>query len=61
MFLTSASIPNSLHSFTELQSSAQCNNAFVGIQPQFRQTPPTLSFSTQATERPFFAQRMADT
>ena len=33
-------------------SPNQFNRAFVGIQPQFKQTPPRLSFSTIAVFNP---------
>ena len=33
-------------------TSAACSSALVGMQPQCRQVPPTLSFSTRATFMP---------
>ncbi len=42
-------------------SSAACSSALVGIQPQLRQTPPSLSRSTHATRMPSCAARIAPT
>ena len=47
--------------FTRWWNSAAARRALVGMQPQLRQTPPSLSRSTQATDRPSWAARMAPT
>jgi hypothetical protein len=39
--------------------SAECSSAFVGMHPRCRQVPPTLSFSTIATDRFSSAARSA--
>src|SRR5258708_22912085 len=41
--------------------SALRSSALVGMQPQFRQTPPGRSSSTVATDNPSWAARMAET
>jgi hypothetical protein len=42
--------------------SEDCSSALEGMQPTFRQVPPSVSrFSTQATFRPSWAARMAQT
>ena len=40
---------------------AETIHALVGMQPQFRQVPPSSSFSTTALRRPSWAARMAAT
>src|SRR5262249_39688184 len=42
-------------------TSALRSRALVGMQPQLRHTPPGRSSSTTTTDRPSWAQRMADT
>ena len=42
-------------------SSALARSALVGMQPQFRHTPPRLERSTHATFSPSCAARMAPT
>src|SRR5262249_45752747 len=42
-------------------TSALRSRAFVGMQPQFRHTPPGRSSSTATTLRPSCAQRIAET
>ena len=42
-------------------SSAPASRALVGMQPQFRHTPPSRSRSTQATFMPSWAARIAPT
>jgi len=42
-------------------TSALRNRAFVGMQPQFRQTPPSCAFSTNAVRSPNWLARMAAT
>jgi hypothetical protein len=46
---------------TKTDSSAFRSSDFVGMQPQFRQVPPALSFSTQATFLPSCEARIAPT
>ena len=45
-------IPNSLESLIKLYTSAVLSRALVGIQPQFKQTPPRCSASTNAVDKP---------
>src|SRR3954452_22974833 len=40
-------------------TSPACSSALVGMQPRWRQVPPSLSFSTRATDRPSCAARKA--
>src|SRR5919112_1938781 len=40
-------------------ASAACSSALVGMQPQCRQVPPSLSFSTSTTDMPSSAARSA--
>src|SRR5690349_11544541 len=51
--------PNCSPSRAESATSAACSSALVGIQPRCRQVPPTLSFSTRATDFPSVAARRA--
>ena len=58
----STSKPQSLPwRMASMYSSALCRSALVGMQPQLRQTPPSLPRSMQATLRPIWAARMAPT
>src|SRR5687768_2895005 len=54
-------MPKSPARSTRWSTSALRRSALVGMQPQFRQTPPGRSSSTAATERPSCAHRMAAT
>ena len=40
-------------------SSAECRYALVGMQPQWRQVPPSLFFSTRPTVKPSWTARSA--
>ena len=42
-------------------TSELCSMALVGMQPRFRQVPPSSSFSTRVTLAPSWAARMAAT
>ncbi len=42
-------------------TSALRSSALVGMQPQFRQTPPNWAFSTRAVRKPSWLARMAAT
>ena len=44
--------PNCSDSRAESATSAACSSALVGMQPTCRQVPPSLPFSTRATDRP---------
>ncbi len=52
-------MPNRLLSRAESATSAACRSALVGMQPRWRQVPPTLSLSTRATDSPSWAARRA--
>src|SRR4029453_6028708 len=54
-------MPKSAAWLRRFTPSAFLKSALVGMQPQFRHTPPGRSSSTVATERPSWAQRMAAT
>ncbi len=54
-------MPNPAISSTSESSSAECSIAFVGIQPTFRQVPPSLFFSISVTSPPSCAARIAAT
>src|SRR3989304_6072089 len=54
-------MPNSLPRLIRSRTSAFFSKALLGIQPRFRQAPPTLSFSIRATFIPNWAARMAAT
>ncbi len=56
-----ASIPKSFACLISSSTWALFNNALVGIQPQFRQTPPRLSFSIIAVLKPNCDARIAAT
>ena len=48
--------------FVSSKFSEDCSSAFDGMQPTFRQVPPSVArFSTQATFSPSCAARMAQT
>ena len=54
--------PQSFHSCATLRACACSRSAFVGIQPQLRQVPPSVGArSTTAVRRPSCAARMAAT
>ena len=44
--------PNSLAFLTSVRTSALLRSALVGMHPRCRQVPPSLSFSTTATDIP---------
>ena len=48
----SAWTPNSLAPATVRNTLAVSSNSLAGMQPRWRQVPPTLSFSTMATVSP---------
>ena len=51
--LTSFTVkPYSFEFFRYSNTCADFNKALVGIQPQFKQTPPKFSFSTIAVDKP---------
>jgi hypothetical protein len=54
-------IPNSFAPRTSLSTSATRSTAFAGMQAEFRQRPPTRSFSTTAVFIPSWAARIAAT
>ena len=54
-------IPKNFISSIEWRNSAARSNAFVGIQPQFKQIPPRCSRSTTTAFRPSWAARIAAT
>ena len=75
-FLTFPSLYSRILSYSYRTFSAKCrtarppsspvklgrmNHGFGGIQPRFRQVPPTSLFSTTATERPSLAPLIAAT
>jgi len=47
--------------FMVYASSDECRNDLVGMQPRWRQVPPTFSFSMTATLSPSWAPRIAPT
>ncbi len=53
--------PYSAALFNVSRTSAFLSNAFLGIQPQFKQTPPKFSRSTMAVFKPNCAARIAAT
>jgi hypothetical protein len=55
----SRATPKSAASCADSATSAVCSTAFVGMQPQWRQVPPTFARSTSATSRPSCAARSA--
>lgn len=55
------STPKSALFRTSRYTSALLNRVFVGMQPLWRQVPPSFDFSTIAVFSPFFAARMAAT
>ncbi len=57
----SAVTPNCSLSRISFTSSAECISVLVGIQPRFRQVPPTSRFSTTAVLIPSCAARMEAT
>jgi hypothetical protein len=54
-----ALMPKCAESFAASATSAACRSALVGMQPRWRQVPPTLSFSIIATDSPSSAARSA--
>ena len=53
------SIPNSAASFTSRAVSADRQNVFVGMQPQFRQVPPSCFPSISRVLSPWFTAQAA--
>jgi hypothetical protein len=55
----SALMPYLADSRVTSATSAECSSALVGMQPTWRQVPPSLLFSTRATVSPSWLARSA--